>query len=222
MLAVFAHPDDETFSIGGTLRALADHGIPCHLYCATDGDAGRSSGVPVSSRAELGAIRRNELHTAATILGIQSVTCGGWPDGALATTNPDVVVAEIVREIRRLRPAVVITFGPEGAPTGHRDHRAISRMATAAFFLASNPSASPEHGEPFAATQLLYFTWPPYPPAEKLMQGMEPFHLTVDVREYREVRRHAFLADRTQREHEPIFERIANMDSESFYLAASR
>ena len=65
LVAVFAHPDDETFAIGGTLARYAGEGVRCSLYCATDGDAGRSSGIPVSSRAELGALRRRELHAAA-------------------------------------------------------------------------------------------------------------------------------------------------------------
>ena len=57
LAAVFAHPDDETFATGGTLAKYADAGARVTLYVATDGDAGRSSGIPFSSREELGRIR---------------------------------------------------------------------------------------------------------------------------------------------------------------------
>ena len=63
---------------------------------------------------------------------------------ACTTPDPDIVIGEIVALLRRERPDVVITFGPEGAPTQHRDHRAISRLATAAFLLAGTASAFPE------------------------------------------------------------------------------
>ena len=144
LAAVFAHPDDETFAIGGTLARYAGDGVRCSLYCATDGDAGRSSGIPVSSRAELASLRRDELRAACAMLGIGTLECGGHPDGALDAVDPDVVMSEIVRLIRRERPGVVVTFGPEGAPTRHRDHRAISRLATAAFLLADTTTAYPE------------------------------------------------------------------------------
>src|ERR671939_1205939 len=117
LAAAFAHPDDETFSMAGTLRRYADRGVACALYCATDGDAGRASGVPVGSREELGRLRRAELLEAARILGIQEVVSGGHPDGALGTAlDQDQLVGEVVGFLRRVRPDVLVTFGPEGAP----------------------------------------------------------------------------------------------------------
>src|SRR5688572_7444220 len=124
--AIFAHPDDEVFSIGGTIARYAGDGVRCDLYCATDGDAGRASGVAVSSRQDLGARRRAELEAGARILGFESLQFGGFPDGALAAADPDIVIGEIVGFLRRRKPTIVITFGPEGAPNAHRDHRAIS------------------------------------------------------------------------------------------------
>src|SRR5687767_5932097 len=109
LTAVFAHPDDETFAIGGTLARYSGEGVRCSLYCATDGDAGQSSGIPISSPAELGALRCEELRSAARILGIPVVERGGHRDGALALADPDLVIGEIVHLLRRERPAVVIT-----------------------------------------------------------------------------------------------------------------
>lgn len=225
-LFVFAHPDDETFAVGGTIRTLADRGIPCHLYCATAGEAGRSSGIPVADRDALGALRRDELHAAGALLGLATVTFGAWPDGKLAITDPPATIGEIVLAIRTHRPSVVVTFGPEGAPTGHRDHSAISRFATAAYFLAASPTSYAEQLggaiAPHEADELWYFTWPPYPEGERLQRGQEPIHLTVDVAAHEAIRRRAFEAHRTQRELEAQFERLANNPTESFFLAHAR
>src|SRR5918999_708080 len=109
---VFAHPDDESFSIGGTIAKYAKLGVRWDLFCATDGDAGRSSAVPVSSRAELGALRRNELIAAARFLGVRgAIVARGYPDGELAEVDPDGLVGDVVEFLRDVRPDVVITFG---------------------------------------------------------------------------------------------------------------
>src|ERR687886_749478 len=103
--AIFAHPDDETFSMGGTLAKYAARGVRFDLFCATDGDGGRSSGVPVASREELGALRRNELIAAARLLGVRGeIVARGYPDGGLAEVDPDRLVGDIVAFIRDARP----------------------------------------------------------------------------------------------------------------------
>jgi LmbE family N-acetylglucosaminyl deacetylase len=224
LTAILAHPDDETFAIGGTMARYAGDGVRCSLYCATDGDAGRSSGIPVSSRAGLAALRRDELRVACALLGIRVLECGGHPDGALAATDPEIVMAEIVRLIRRERPEVVVTFGPEGAPTRHRDHRAISRLATAAFFLADTTTAYPEQLAdglaPHRAERLCYLTWPtPAPGVEPYTEG-QPIDISVSVRPWLPRKREAFEAHRTQHEHRAHFERLALADTEDYFVAA--
>jgi LmbE family N-acetylglucosaminyl deacetylase len=221
--SVFAHPDDETFAIGGTLARLTDEGARCSLYCATDGDAGRSSGIPVSSRAELGVLRRAELHAASEALGIAAVEHGGHPDGALAAVDPDVILAEIVRFIRRERPRVVITFGPEGAPTRHRDHRAISRLATAAYLLAATRTAYAEQLAdglaPHRADRLCYVTWATPTPDDELDTEGQPTDILVPVRDWLPRKRQAFEAHHTQHQHRVHFERSALTDDEHFFVA---
>ncbi len=223
LVAVFAHPDDETFAIGGTLARYAGDGVRCSLYCATDGDAGRSSGIPVSSRAELGALRREELGAAGELLGLAAIECGGYPDGALASTDPELVMEQIVRLIRRERPAVVITFGPEGAPTLHRDHRAISRLATAAALLADTTTAYTEQLAdglaPHRPDRVCYVTWPtPAADAEPPTEG-QPTDIRVPVRDWLPRKREAFAAHRTQRGLLAQFERLALTDSEDYFVA---
>jgi LmbE family N-acetylglucosaminyl deacetylase len=85
---VFAHPDDETFCVGGTIAKYAAAGIRTDLFCATNGDAGKNSSVPVSSREELAEIRKEELRAATRILGIASIELPGYGDGTLHSSNP--------------------------------------------------------------------------------------------------------------------------------------
>lgn len=223
---VFAHPDDETFATGGTIARCADEGIAAHLYCATDGGAGKSSGLAVESREALERLRRAELERAARILGIASVRHGGHADGALGQVDADLLVGEIVEVLRDTRPQVVVTFGPEGAPTAHRDHRAISRAATAAFFLAGNPTAYAEQlaggRTAWAPSRLLYVTWKG--PADGTVVKVDglPVDLVVDVRAQLERKREAFRAHATQRQHEATFEALAMHRGEGYALAAGR
>ena len=223
LACIFAHPDDETFSVGGTLARAAAAGIRADLFCATDGDAGKTSGIAVSSRAELAAIRRTELTAAARILGITALATPGHGDGVLRDVDPDRLVGEIVLFLRTHRPEVVVTFGPEGAPTGHRDHRAISRAATAAFFLSRLPTEYAEQLRevtPHAAARLYYLAWEaPASTAELRLQSL-PFTSRIDVSAHLETKRLAFLAHASQRQHQPRFEELALRSSEFFAFAA--
>ena len=221
---VFAHPDDETFAVGGTLARYAASNVACDLYCATDGDAGRSSGVPVSSRAELAALRREELHRAARALGIGTVVLAGHPDGALGQVEQNLLIGEIVHFLRRVRPSVVLSFGPEGAPTGHRDHRVISRAATAAFFLSGLPTEYPEQlatgMEPHRPSRLFYVAWePPAPHAELQLQSV-PATASIEIKPWHSQKLAAFMAHTTQRDHHNRFVQLGLTDAECFALAA--
>ena len=220
LAAIFAHPDDETYAVGGTLAKLAAAGARWDLYCATDGDAGKSSGIPVASREELGALRRNELRLAARHLGVHEIECAGHHDGALGAVEFDALVGEIVAFLRRMRPDVVITFGPEGAPTGHRDHKAISRAATAAYFLSGLPTSYPDAGTAHAPRRLYYVTWPtPGSDAELQLLGL-PASAKVDVRAELPDKRRAFELHATQRQHEARFTELGMTDEEWFALAS--
>lgn len=224
LTCVFAHPDDETFSCGGMLAHYAAQGVRLSLYCATDGDAGRSSGIPVASREELGRLRRRELHEAAALLGLSTVHSAGHPDGALGSVDADQLIGEIVRVLREQRPQVVVSFGPEGAPTGHRDHKVISRAATAAFFLAGLPTSYPEQVAeglaPWRPARLFYVSWPVPAPDEELPMQAVPATARIAVAAYDALRRRAFHAHATQRQHEARFEQLGMRPEEWFALAA--
>jgi len=226
LACVFAHPDDETYSVGGTLARYAALGIHSDIFCATNGDAGKSSGVPVSSRAELGRLRLTELRAAAQLLGVRDLVAPGHQDGALGQVDADLLVGEVVEFLRRSRPTVVLTFGPEGAPTGHRDHRAISRAATAAFHLAGLTTEYPEQvarGLPaHAPKRLFYVAWdgmedagPGRPPRASV-----PPTARLHVKEFMPAKAAAFEAHATQHVHRASFESAAIREMESYALAA--
>lgn len=218
---VFAHPDDETFCTGGIAAKHAASGATIDLYCATNGDAGKSAGVPVSSREELAGLRRRELRAACDILGIGSITLGGHPDGRLEQVDPVALTGEIVALLRRTTPDVVITFGPEGAPTGHRDHKATSRAATAAFFLAGLATAYPEQElAPWRAARLFYHAWAPPPRDAQIALESVPFTCAIDVRAWRDTKVRAFEAHATQQGSSEAFYTLALKDEEMLAFVA--
>jgi LmbE family N-acetylglucosaminyl deacetylase len=221
---VYAHPDDETFLTGGIIAKYASAGIGTNLYCATSGDAGKSSGVPVSSREELAEIRRGELRSAGRVLGIESIEFGGYIDGTLHELEPTALIGDVVAFLRRTRPTVVIGFGPEGAPTGHRDHRAMSRVVVAAYFLAELKTAYPEQIEaglrPHKADRLYFHAWK-YPHRDpRLKLESVPFTVAVDVRPWLDRKLTAFKEHKTQQQAYDLFVNDVLLDYEYFALAA--
>jgi LmbE family N-acetylglucosaminyl deacetylase len=130
----------------------------------------------------------------------------------------------IVEYLRRWRPDIVITFGPEGAPNLHRDHRAISRVATAAFFGARIPTMCPDQVErglrPFAPSRLFYVAWPDPPAGAELPARSLPVTATIDISAFHTVKRESFMAHATQREHLGRFEALGLTPYEGFHLAA--
>src|SRR5689334_21590189 len=81
ILAVFAHPDDESLACGGTLARLADAGARVVLLCASRGEKGSVSDRALVAGEDLGIVRSHELHEAAKILGIAEVLILEHPDG---------------------------------------------------------------------------------------------------------------------------------------------
>ena len=168
LLAVLAHPDDESLGLGGTLAKYAAEGVDVFLLTATRGDAGRFRGHrPGSSEhpgtTALGEIREKELRAAAAALGVRETTVLGYPDSQLDRANPREAIAGIAGHMRRIRPDVVLTFGPDGA-YGHPDHVAISQFTTAATVAAADPGFAHDGvvvaGRPHAVSKLYFNAWP--------------------------------------------------------------
>lgn len=163
LLAVLAHPDDESLGNGGTLARYAQEGIGTYVVTATRGQRGRF--FDNSSRPDddtVGQVREAELREAARELGVREVTLLDYVDGSLDRADPREAVAAIAAHIRRIRPQVVLTFDQYGA-YGHPDHIAISQFTTAAVVAAADSSFacdSVEAAPPHAVPKLYYLAWP--------------------------------------------------------------
>jgi LmbE family N-acetylglucosaminyl deacetylase len=132
LLAVFAHPDDET-SVGPLLARCAAEGHDVHLVSMTSGQKGFRPHFNVPAGDELGAVREQELRSAARALGIHEPFLFGFQDQGISTHAVAEEVATRLRDIiGRTRPDVLLSWGPDGI-TGHPDHRMASNIATVVF-----------------------------------------------------------------------------------------
>ena len=209
ILAVFAHPDDERV-IGPLLSRLAREGRETQLVIATDGSQGVRDFAHIPAGPELAAARAKEASCAANRLGVRQLHIIGLPDGGLASFEVlGKLRSSLVAIIDSVRPAAIITFGPEGG-TGHPDHRLVGDVV----------SQIVESDARYAKIDLLYASLPSErlktaPPAEPTVNGMAESLLTVRVPfEDRDLvaGREEFACHRTQ--YAP-----AEMDAVNRYLA---
>jgi LmbE family N-acetylglucosaminyl deacetylase len=167
LMAVLAHPDDECLGVGGTLAKYASEGVDVFVLTATRGDSGRYRGCRPNEEQHpgplaLAKIREAELRAAASELSVREVSLLDYRDQHLDQADPREAVAAIVTHVRRIRPDVVLTFGPDGA-YGHPDHIAISQFTTAAIVAAADPAFScngSESSRSHAVSKLYYIAWP--------------------------------------------------------------
>jgi len=156
LAAVFAHPDDDTYGLAGTL-ALAEGDIEYTLVVATSGEAGPISDPALASRENLAQVRESEEREALNVAGVQKADVHflRYPDGALKEVPRDELVERIAGVLGAARPHVVVTFGPEGI-TKHDDHITIGAAATEAFHMAR--AGAQQAGEALDGTfgRLLY------------------------------------------------------------------
>lgn len=139
ILVVLAHPDDESFIIGGTLARYALQGAHITLVCATRGEMGRRLGTPpIATRETLPILREQELREACRALGIQELHFLGLRDKTVDYYDPRELAERIVPFITEAKPDVLITFHEKLG--GHPDHCAIGRAATLAHRLAGGSS----------------------------------------------------------------------------------
>jgi mycothiol S-conjugate amidase len=146
-MTIFAHPDDETFGMAGTLRRATNGGHPVAVLSATRGEAGEIADPSLATKETLGAVREGELRHAMASVGVEDVRFLDYIDGRLPEANPSEAVAKIVRHIREFKPDVVVTFAANGS-YGHVDHMAIHRLTLAALNAAADPervSDQPPH-----------------------------------------------------------------------------
>jgi LmbE family N-acetylglucosaminyl deacetylase len=154
ILYSFAHPDDESFLVAGvSCRYGTDSNLV--LATATLGEEGKVGDPPICSYEDLPRVREAELRSALAILGIGQLHLLGYRDKALAAAPHREICEKLVRLIRSCRPAIVITFDPNGANL-HDDHIAISRFTSDAVAAAADPRWSPAQGEAHQVQRLLW------------------------------------------------------------------
>jgi LmbE family N-acetylglucosaminyl deacetylase len=175
ILAVFAHPDDERV-IGPLLSKLAREGRETHLVIATDGAKGVRDFAKIPAGPELAAARTKEAQCAANRLGVRKLHILGLPDGGLASFEVlGKLRSGLAAIIDSLKPAAIITFGPEGG-TGHPDHRLVGDVTTQIV----------QGDARYANVDLLYASLPTErlrtaPRADPTVNGMAEALLTVRV-----------------------------------------
>ncbi|MCA9972988.1 MAG: PIG-L family deacetylase [Anaerolineales bacterium] len=168
LLAVLAHPDDESFGPGGALARYAAEGVEVHIAIATDGAAGSVAEGYEAARERLAEVRAQELETAVAILGAHLHTLGYRDSGYIndpANEHPDAfinadeteAVGRVVRLIREIRPQVVITHDETGGYF-HPDHIFCWQITTPAFHAAGDPAQYPDVGPAPYQPQRLYYT----------------------------------------------------------------
>jgi len=171
ILAVLAHPDDETFGLGGTLAFYSQKGYNAYYLCATRGEAGSVDEEHLVGYKDTAELRSDELMRAAKILGLKDVFFLGYHDSGMpgmeANKHPDAqinhsideVAGRVVKYIRELKPDVVITFDPIGGYK-HPDHIHIHNATLLAFEKADEASFHPEAGAPFKPRALYFHVFP--------------------------------------------------------------
>ncbi|HUF39332.1 MAG TPA: PIG-L deacetylase family protein [Anaerolineales bacterium] len=158
LLAVLAHPDDESLGFGGSLAKYAAEGVEVSLIVATRGERGwRGPADDDPGLEAVGGIREREVCAAAEVLGIGWVRFLDLIDGEMHLADHRAAAARIAAQIRELRPQVVLTFDPRGG-YGHPDHIAISQLALSAVVLAADPTAAIT-GSPFSVSKFYYRVW---------------------------------------------------------------
>lgn len=171
LLSVLAHPDDESFGMGGTLAYYARQGCQVYLVCATRGEAGMVDEAHMRGFGSVAELREAELRCAAQTLGLAGVFFLDYRDSGMpgseenkhpqAQINHPVeeVAGQVVKYIRALKPDIVLTFDPIGGYR-HPDHIHIQQAATLAFERAADASFYPEAGAPFQPRALYYHVFP--------------------------------------------------------------
>lgn len=167
LLAILAHPDDESFGPGGTLARYVREGVDVHIAIATDGVAGSVVEEYEDSREQLAEVRAKELETAVSILGATLHTLNYRDSGYIndpANDHPDAFIngndyeqiGRIVQLIREIRPQIVITHDETGGYF-HPDHIRCWEITTAAFNVAADPTQYAElQLEPYQPQRLYY------------------------------------------------------------------
>jgi mycothiol S-conjugate amidase len=172
LMAVHAHPDDESSKGAATMARYVDEGVEVLVVTCTGGERGSILNPALQNRPEIEAdiaeIRRKEMAHAREILGVQQHWLGfvdsglpegdplpPLPDGCFALVPIEQATAGLVAEIRSFRPHVITTYNETGGYP-HPDHIRCHEISVAGFEAAPDPDAYPDAGEPWQPLKLYY------------------------------------------------------------------
>lgn len=209
VLAVVAHPDDESFGLGAVLAKLINHGVRSSVICFTHGEASTLHGTP----GELSIIRSQELHEASDALGLARVELHDYPDGHLADISLEELANHVLRLIEDEHPSHLLAFDLGGV-TGHPDHHRATQAAIAAARAASLP----------------VLTWTlPQSVAQQLnaelgtaFVGHEPAELDLSFPVNRQIQSQAIACHRSQSADNPVLRRRLDLLGNREYLRLIR
>lgn len=217
LLVVLAHPDDETYRVGGTLARLSRQDVQVWVLCATRGEAG----IPGLASAQAGQVREAEIRCACRTLGIEPPHFLSYRDNTLAQIDQQQAIEHVVNAISELSPQVLLTWPPNGV-SGHPDHIAVSQWTREAFEQVADPARhKAARPGPHAAAALYYIV---VPDSVARAVGLTHLHtmpdeavtLAIDVSMVWETKMAAIRCHRSQMESSPILE--APQDKQRLFL----
>jgi LmbE family N-acetylglucosaminyl deacetylase len=171
LLAIFAHPDDESMGMGGTLAKYAAQGVETFYVCASRGERGWFGPEAQNPGLDaLGQVRTKELQNAVRVLGMKELHFLEYTDGDVDKADPAEAIGKIAGHIRRMRPQVVITFPPDGN-YGHPDHIAVGQFTCAAVVCAADSQYRDPENHPSHRVLKLYYMVDP----ENFVNLIAPF-----------------------------------------------
>lgn len=222
ILLVFAHPDDESSGVSGTVKKYTQQGVPVDLITATRGEKGSRLDVP--ENIDTGTAREAELRAAAAIMGIRNIYFLGYKDGELEKADMNEVVNKITDIIGRIEPEIVITFGPDGI-SGHSDHVTVSKAATKSFEKLSAEGKGPRklYYVTIAASAL-----PDADDFDVVTRPDDEVTIATDISEYFDSKIQALSAHRSQQDARDLIEIFKEGEASGFaqkeylYLAIPR
>lgn len=171
IVVVTAHPDDETFGMGGTIAKYHAEGVEISIICATKGEVGEADAELLAQYQSMADLREAEMRCAMQVLGIHEFYFLGYRDsgmpGSPENTHPQAFIqaplektgTDIAFYLRKIKPNIVLTFDPMGG-YGHPDHIHTYRSVVKALELAADPNIYIAGLEPFHPERVFLHTFP--------------------------------------------------------------
>ncbi len=211
VVAVFAHPDDESFGPSGTIAKLAQNN-DVYVICATKGESG------MGPKLNLSKIRADELRESAKILGVKAVYFLGFKDGTLSNSIYHKLASKIEEKLKLLKPEILITTEPQGV-SGHIDHITVSMVTTFVFNKLSFVKKLMYYciDEKAAAKMKNYFIY--FPPGYKRSKVDK----IVNIEKFWHLKKMAMQAHKSQaKDAQKVIKRMKGLPKEEYFLVATK